>query len=35
MYWGTLAALGVYLSLQMILGILYLILGNQPGTRKD
>jgi hypothetical protein len=35
MYWDTLTALGVYISLQMILGILYLIIRDQPGSRKD
>jgi hypothetical protein len=34
MYWDTLIVLGIYLSLQMILGILSLILTNQSDSRK-
>jgi hypothetical protein len=34
MYWYTLIILGIYLSLQMLLGILSLILTDQPGSRK-
>ena len=35
MYWDTLTAMGVYLSLQMIVGIVYLVLRNRPGSPKD
>jgi hypothetical protein len=34
MYWDTLTALGVYLSLQMLLGVVYLILRDQPGSHQ-
>ncbi len=34
MYWDTLIVLGIYLSLQLILGILSLIFTDQPGSRK-
>jgi len=35
MYWDTLTALAVYLSLQVALGILYLILWGQPWSHKS
>lgn len=35
MYWGTLTALAVYLSLQAALGLLYLVLWSQPRTHKS
>lgn len=34
MYWDTLIVLSMYLSLQVILGILTLIFTDQPGSRK-
>jgi polyisoprenoid-binding protein YceI len=34
MYWNTLIVLGVYLSLQLIMGILALNFTDQPGSRK-
>ena len=34
MYWDTLIVLGIYLLLQMILGILSLIFTDQPGSFK-
>ena len=34
MYWDTLIVLGIYLSLQLIMGILTLIFTDQPGSRK-
>ena len=34
MYWNTLIVLGIYLSLQLIMGILTLIFTDQPGSRK-
>jgi hypothetical protein len=34
MYWDTLTVLAVYLLLQMALGVLSLILTDQPGSRK-
>ena len=34
MYWDTLIVVGIYLSLQFILGILSLIFTDQPGSRK-
>jgi hypothetical protein len=34
MYWDTLTVLAVYLLLQMALGIISLILTDQPGSRK-
>jgi hypothetical protein len=34
MYWDTLIVLGIYLALQLILGILTLIFTDQPGSRK-
>ena len=35
MYWDTLSALAVYLLLQTVLGIVYLILNGQPDMHKD
>ena len=35
MYWDTLSALALYLLLQALLGIFYLILNGQPGSRRD
>ena len=34
MYWDTLIVLAIYLSLQLIMGILALIFTDQPGSRK-
>jgi len=34
MYWNTLIVQGIYLSLQLIMGILTLIFTDQPGSRK-
>jgi hypothetical protein len=34
MYWDTLIVLGIYLALQLILGILTLIFTDQLGSRK-
>ena len=34
MFWDTLIVLGIYLSLQVMLGILTLIFTDQPGSRK-
>jgi hypothetical protein len=34
MYWDTLTVLAVYLLLQMALGILSLILTDQPGSNR-
>ena len=34
MYWDTLTALAVYLSLQTAFGIFYLIFSDQTGSRK-
>ena len=34
MYWDTLIVLGIYLSLQVILGILTLVFTDQPGSPK-
>jgi hypothetical protein len=34
MFWDTLIVLGIYLSLQVLLGILTLIFTDQPGSRK-
>jgi len=33
-YWNTLIVLGIYISLQLIMGILALIFTDQPGSRK-
>jgi hypothetical protein len=35
MYWNTLIVLGIYLSLQLILGILSLIFTDQLGLAQD
>lgn len=35
MYWDSLTATGVYISLLMTLGLLYLIIRDQPGDRRD
>ena len=35
MYWDSLTATGVYISLLMALGMFYLILRDPPGTDKD
>jgi hypothetical protein len=34
MYWNTLIVLGIYMSLQLLMGILTLIFTDQPGSRK-
>jgi hypothetical protein len=34
MYWDTLIVLGIYISLQLILGILCLFFTDQSGSRK-
>jgi hypothetical protein len=34
MYWDTLIVLGIYLSLQLTLGIISMIFTDLPGSRK-
>lgn len=35
MYWDSLTATGVYVSLLMTLSLLFLIVRDQPGNRRD
>ena len=35
MYWDSLTATGVYISLLMALSMLYLIIRDQPGNPRD